>query len=211
MSTTKKITGDYTISPTGSVIITSNLVVNGTTTTVNTTETTISDRVITLNEGEFSYGVSGVYSGVEVDRGQAEDVAVRWNEGTLKWEVGNEVDGSVVWSGIATDADLTGYLQNVVEDLTPQLGGNLDVNGKTITSATNGNIVIDPDGTGLLKIDAPITLQDQASAPTATSGYNKIYSSATQGGGASGVYFVNSTKSDELASRTRAILYGLIF
>lgn len=211
MSTTKKITGDYTISPTGSVIITSNLVVSGTTTTVNTTETTISDRVITLNEGEFSYGVSGVYSGVEVDRGQAEDVAVRWNEGILKWEVGNEIDGSVVWSGIATDADLTGYLQNVVEDLTPQLGGNLDVNGKTITSATNGNIVIDPDGTGLLKIDAPITLQDQASAPTATSGYNKIYSSATQGGGASGVYFVNSTKSDELASRTRAILYGLIF
>lgn len=211
MSTTKKITGDYTISPTGSVIITSNLVVNGTTTTVNTTETTISDRVITLNEGEFSYGVSGVYSGVEVDRGQAEDVAVRWNEGILKWEVGNEIDGSVVWSGIATDADLTGYLQNVVEDLTPQLGGNLDVNGKTITSATNGNIVIDPNGTGLLKIDAPITLQDQASAPTATSGYNKIYSSATQGGGASGVYFVNSTKSDELASKTRAILYGLIF
>ena len=37
---------------------------------------------------------------------------------------------------------------NLLSDLTPQLGGNLDVNGQTITSASNGNIVIDPDGTG---------------------------------------------------------------
>lgn len=208
MSTTKKIIGDFTISPTGSVIITSNLVVNGTTTTVNTTETTISDRVITLNSGEFGSGVSGIYSGIEVDRGGFDDVGVRWNETLGYWELAYD---NSVWDKITTSVDLESYLQNVVEDLTPQLGGNLDVNGKTITSATNGNVVIDPNGTGLLKIDAPITLQDQGSAPSATSGYNKIYSSATQSGGATGIYFVNNTKSDELASRTRAILYGLIF
>ena len=33
-------------------------------------------------------------------------------------------------------------------DTTPQLGGNLDVNGQTITSASNGNVDIDPNGTG---------------------------------------------------------------
>ena len=37
-----------------------------------------------------------------------------------------------------------GSLTDVVQDTTPQLGGNLDVNGKTITSASNGNVDIDP-------------------------------------------------------------------
>jgi hypothetical protein len=46
----------------------------------------------------------------------------------------------------ATDTD-TGIL-NVVEDTTPQLGGDLDVNGNKITSASNGDIDIEPNGTG---------------------------------------------------------------
>jgi hypothetical protein len=46
----------------------------------------------------------------------------------------------------ATDTD-TGIL-NVVEDTTPQLGGDLDVNGSKITSASNGDIDIEPNGTG---------------------------------------------------------------
>ena len=39
---------------------------------------------------------------------------------------------------------------DLVDDTTPQLGGNLDVNGYAITSASNGNITIDPDGTGAI-------------------------------------------------------------
>ena len=41
-------------------------------------------------------------------------------------------------------------LQNIVEDLTPQLGANLDVNDKAIVTAvgTNKNVTITPDGTG---------------------------------------------------------------
>lgn len=45
-----------------------------------------------------------------------------------------------------------GYLTDVVLDLTPQLGGNLDVNGKYIVSTSNGNVSIAPDGTGLLEV-----------------------------------------------------------
>jgi hypothetical protein len=41
-----------------------------------------------------------------------------------------------------------GGISNVVEDTTPQLGGNLDVNGQKIVSVSNGNIDIEPDGTG---------------------------------------------------------------
>lgn len=39
-------------------------------------------------------------------------------------------------------------IENVIEDLTPQLGGNLDVNGNSIVSVSNGNISITPNGTG---------------------------------------------------------------
>jgi len=41
-------------------------------------------------------------------------------------------------------------MEDVVDDLTPQLGGPLDVNDKAIVSAvgTNKNITITPDGTG---------------------------------------------------------------
>jgi len=48
-------------------------------------------------------------------------------------------------------AGVTGNeLENVVEDTTPQLGGNLDVNGNSIVSASGGDITIDPDGTGAI-------------------------------------------------------------
>ncbi len=39
-------------------------------------------------------------------------------------------------------------INSVVEDTTPQLGGNLDVNGNSIASVSNANINITPDGTG---------------------------------------------------------------
>ena len=44
-------------------------------------------------------------------------------------------------------------LSNIVEDTTPQLGGNLDVNGKTITSASDGDVTVTPNGTGDLILD----------------------------------------------------------
>jgi hypothetical protein len=46
-----------------------------------------------------------------------------------------------------------GGISNVVEDTTPQLGGNLDVNGQSIVSASNGDIAITPNGTGAVILD----------------------------------------------------------
>jgi hypothetical protein len=42
---------------------------------------------------------------------------------------------------------------DVVDDTTPQLGGNLDVNGNSIVSVSNGNITFTPDGSGKVIID----------------------------------------------------------
>jgi len=42
---------------------------------------------------------------------------------------------------------------DLVNDTSPQLGGNLDVNGNSIVSASNGNISITPNGSGKVILD----------------------------------------------------------
>ena len=46
-----------------------------------------------------------------------------------------------------------GGLTDVVSDTSPQLGGDLDVNGNDIVSTSNGNIDILPNGTGVVNLD----------------------------------------------------------
>ena len=46
---------------------------------------------------------------------------------------------------------------DVVDDTSPQLGGNLDVNGNSIVSVSNGNIPLSPDGTGVVQITGNAT------------------------------------------------------
>lgn len=61
--------------------------------------------------------------------------------------------GAAVWKPV---------LLVVVQDAAPQLGGNLDVNGKLITSASNGHIVIDPNGTGVIRLAANTQIEGAA-------------------------------------------------
>ena len=66
--------------------------------------------------------------------------------------IASVADGDVlVYNGTSSQWEntaVTGGLDNVVEDTTPQLGGNLDVNGQSIVSVSNGNILLEPNGTG---------------------------------------------------------------
>jgi len=55
---------------------------------------------------------------------------------------------SAVVSGLAT----SGAISNVVEDSTPQLGGNLDMNGADIVTTSNADIELAPNGTGHVTI-----------------------------------------------------------
>ena len=50
--------------------------------------------------------------------------------------------------------DPVGAIANVVEDTTPQLGGNLDLNGNDIVSTSNADIDIIPNGTGDVNLGA---------------------------------------------------------
>ena len=71
-------------------------------------------------------------------------------EGRTAAEVLSDIGAATSAQGTKADS----ALQDVVSDTSPQLGGNLDVQARTITtSTTNGSIVIDPPGTGFLQVE----------------------------------------------------------
>jgi len=211
MSRVQRVQGDLTLDPSGSInlnsntTVTGNFVVSGTTTTISTTNTEITDRVIKLNDGESGSGVTGRYSGLEFDRGSANNALLVFDENDDKFKI--STDGGSSYSNLLVTS--TSGLTEVVDDTTPQLGGNIDTNEKSIVTVSNRNVIVAPNGTGTLQVGAPIQLTDQ-SAPSSVSGATLIYANTAAGGG-TGVFFVDGTTSDELVSKSKAIVYGLIF
>lgn len=56
----------------------------------------------------------------------------------------------------------TGGIADVVDDTTPQLGGDLDTNGNQITSASNADVSINPNGSGDVLLMKAARLDKQA-------------------------------------------------
>jgi len=54
---------------------------------------------------------------------------------------------------VASLSSALGGLSDIVSDTTPQLGGDLDVNGNAIVSVSGGNIALTPDGSGVVRVD----------------------------------------------------------
>ena len=187
------LNGDPIILDANEVKIPGNLTVSGTTTSVETTNTEIFDNIIRLNAGHT--GAPTLNAGIEVERGDETDVQLRWNENFQKWQITN--DGST-YGNIATAA-ATGYITDVVDDLTPQLGGNLDVNGQTILAAS-GNV----------PIEGNIQINNSLGTPSAVTNASVLYA-ATPGSGGSGLYIQNSSVTgDELVTKSKAIVFSLI-
>ncbi len=214
MSQTKRVTGNYTIKATGGTVVdsalevTGNLTVSGTTTTVSTTNTAIQDRIVVYNDGELGAGVTGQFSGIEIERGSLNNALLVFNETTDTFQI--STNGGSSYVNVLTGSGGSG-LSDVVDDTTPQLGGNLDVNGKNIVSAsTNQDIQLIPNGTGSVTVEGTLKLNDQGATPGAKAGSTLLYAGTASGGG-TGVFFVDDTTSDELVSKSKAIVYGLIF
>jgi hypothetical protein len=70
-------------------------------------------------------------------------LAVDTSGGGLK-----KIARSAVVAGLAT----SGAISNVVEDTTPQLGGDLDMNGQDIVTTSNADLELAPNGTGHVTI-----------------------------------------------------------
>ena len=212
MSKTQRVTGNLTVDPTGDFIvlsdtqITGSLTVTGTETSISTTNSTIKDRQIVLNEGEAGAGITGRYAGIEVERGSLANTWLVFDENDDNWKISYDGGSSFPDFVVSSATGIT----TVVDDTSPELGGDLDINGFNIVSTvSNENIEIIPNGTGTLSVQAAIKLTDQ-SAPSAVNNATLLYA-ATAAGGGTGVYFVDGSTSDELVSKSKAIVYGLIF
>lgn len=87
----------------GGLVITGNLTVQGTTTTVDSNVVLIGDNIITLN-ADFTGSAPSENAGVEIERGTQTNTALLWNEGTDRWTFSN--DGSTYFN-IPVTSDLT--------------------------------------------------------------------------------------------------------
>ena len=125
--------------------ITGDLTVSGTTTSINSTVLDVNDNKITLNSDYTADPTQD--AGIVINRGTATDVELRWNETTDKWQFTN--DGTT-YNDLGTS--------DIVNDTTPQLGGDLDANGNNID--LNGGSLKDTNDDSLhieaaLNIDPP--------------------------------------------------------
>lgn len=168
--------------------ISGNLHVVGVYDATTVTNTNISDRDIALNVGAGDdWGVGGnaspSTSGIIIDRGGLVNVSLRWNEIYDNWELStNGVNYANILT--ASGAGITA----VVQDTSPRLGGNLITNGYNV------------------QFQSLLT----ANPPTAVAG-NVILYSGTVGSAGSGLFVVNSgTASDELVTKSKAIVYSII-
>jgi hypothetical protein len=79
-----------TVTVDDNLIVTGNLTVSGTTTSINTETLTVDDNIVVLNNNVT--GEPSENAGIEVERGSSTNVLIRWNETSDKWEFTN--DGS---------------------------------------------------------------------------------------------------------------------
>lgn len=85
-SVTIGLPANVTIS--NNLIVTGDLTVNGNTTTLNTANLDVEDNFVLLNSGVT--GSPSLNAGVEIERGNSTNVAIRWNETNDKWQFTND-------------------------------------------------------------------------------------------------------------------------
>ncbi len=87
---------------------------------------------------------------------------------------------------------------------------NINNNKLYINTSTNKDLVLETNEGYNIQIKNPLKIA-KSSATTGTVNDIILYSTSTIGGGGTGLYYINNTDTDELISRRKAIIYGIIF
>jgi hypothetical protein len=124
---TQSFAGDKTFS--NNVIVTGNLTVNGTTTTVNSNTISVGDNIIVLNGDETS--TPSQDAGIEIERGTSTNVSLLWNETTDRWTFTN--DGTTYYN-IPLSTEYNNYTH-------PNHTGDVTSTGDGVTAIAAGVIV----------------------------------------------------------------------
>ena len=148
----------------GSLTVTGDLYVSGTTTYLNTQHLNVGDNIITLN-ADYT-GATGIENaGIEVNRGGDPLVALRWNEGIDRWQFTNDGTG---YYNIPIDTEFTTYNINVAaggsNDAAIVLTGSNGDSDQILVSGASG-IVVTEIGTGTVVV----AHEDTSSASSVTS------------------------------------------
>ena len=87
---------------------------------------------------------------------------------------------------------------DVLTDTTPQLGGNLDVNGNSIVSTSNANITLAPDGTGdvVLSADTVKIGDSNANATITTDGTGDLILNTNSGSSSGSITIKDGANGD---------------
>jgi len=112
------------------------------------------------------------------------------------------IDLVVSASGIASLAD----------DSSPQLGGDLDVNGNSIISASNGNIAITPNGSGKVIIDGlshPVA-DGNAGQVLKTDGSGNLAFASVSSLAGSGIQNVSDDSSPQLGGNLDLVTHSIV-
>ena len=89
------------------LIVTGNLEIRGTTTTVNTTDVNIADNLIVLNSNHTGAPLSTLRSGLEIERGSATNAKLQYNESTDQWEFTGPKTGTLAVTDDIENATIT--------------------------------------------------------------------------------------------------------
>lgn len=155
---------------------------------IRLTGTITGNQVVTIpNSIEKSYIIINATSGAfTVEFKTVSGAGVTWST--------TDKSSKILYSN-GTDVVDTGLLSKVVQDTSPQLGGNLDVNGNSIITASgsNANINITPDGTGDVYLNTD-TLQvgdSGAAATITTNGAGNLTVNTNSGTNAGSIVLTN--------------------
>jgi hypothetical protein len=121
---------------TGNVIVSGTLTVQGGVTTVNSTQVNIADNVITLNSDYTTAIAPTENAGIEVKRGNASDVGIRWNETSDYWELS---DAAGTYSRIRTGATTVALGSETTGNYVASASGS--GNGLTVSGTGAGAVV----------------------------------------------------------------------
>ena len=98
-----------------------------------------------------------VYLGAKSSEPSTDNDGDALNAGDLFFDT--TAEALKVYTGSAWQITTQASLTSVATDTSPQLGGDLDVNGNALVSTSNGNIALTPNGTGLVRIDGNVDIQ----------------------------------------------------
>ena len=119
----------------GSLTLSGNLIVNGTTTTVNSNTVNIGDNIIVLNADEA--GTPSQNAGFEVERGTSPNKSVLWDEANDRWTVGGETFVASTFLGNLSGNATTASSLQTSRSIT--LTG--DVSGTSLFSGASNTVI----------------------------------------------------------------------